>query len=101
VTTPLAATWKREVRVALSRKAQPVWFRVLKWIVIVAAVVALWGSPHFWLWIFGALAVGLLLHLFWRRQTHGWTRPWGGWNDVETANPEEDRPSAPSNDSAP
>ena len=81
--------FRREVRVALSRKAQPIWFRVLKWIVIIALAVYFWASPHFWLYVAGALVIGLLLHLFWRWKTKGWTQPWGGWNDVETANRED------------
>ena len=80
-------TLKREVRVALSRRAQPIWFRVAKWAVIVAIVVLIWRSPYFWHWILGSVAVGLALHLVWRWKTHGWTRPWGGWSDTETAGP--------------
>jgi hypothetical protein len=26
---------------------------------------------------------GLAIHLFYRRMTRGWMRPWSGWNDVE------------------
>jgi hypothetical protein len=80
-------TLKREVRVALSRRAQPIWFRVVKWVVIVAVVVLIGRSPYFWHWILGSVAVSLTLHLVWRWKTHGWTRPWGGWNDTETAGP--------------
>ena len=82
-------TLRREVRVALSRKAQPVWFRVLKWIVIIVLAVYFWASPHFWLYVAIALVFALALHFFWRWKTKGWTRPWGGWNDVETANRED------------
>lgn len=74
---------KREMRVALSRKAQPVWFRVVKWVVVVAVSVRYWRAPHFWLWLLGALAVSLTLHFFWRWKTKAWTQPWGGWNDLE------------------
>ena len=80
---------RREVRVALSRKAQPVWFRVLKWIAIVVFVFYFWASPHFWLYLAIALAFSLALHFFWRWKTKGWTQPWGGWDDVDTANREK------------
>jgi hypothetical protein len=80
-------TLKREVRVALSRRAQPVWFRVLKWVAILAIVVLFRRTPYLWLWILGAVALGLSLHLVWRWKTRGWTRPWGGWDDTETAGP--------------
>lgn len=75
-------TLKLETRVALSRNAQPVWFRVVKWAVIIVAVVRYWRASHFWSWMAAALAVSLGLHLFWRMKTKRWTQPWGGWDDV-------------------
>jgi hypothetical protein len=76
-------TLRREARVAFSRRAQPVWFRVVKWTVIVAVSVLLWRGPYFWFWILGGLGVGLTLHFIWRWKTRGWTQPWGGWDDLE------------------
>lgn len=76
---------KREVRVALSRRAQPVWFRVLKWVILLGVSVWLWRTPYFWLWILGSLVLGVSVHLIWRWKTKGWTQPWGGWNDLEAA----------------
>jgi hypothetical protein len=77
--------FRRELRVAFSRKAQPVWFRVLKWMIAVGVSFLLWGKPHFWLWILGALGLSLTVHFIWRWKTKGWTEPWGGWDDVESA----------------
>jgi hypothetical protein len=79
---------KREVRVAFSRRAQPVWFRVLKWVIAFGISVILWRTPYFWLWIVGSLGLGLTVHVIWRWKTKGWTRPWGGWNDLEAADKE-------------
>jgi hypothetical protein len=76
---------RRELRVAFSRKAQPVWFRIAKWIVVIGISALLWRKPTFWFWILGALGLGLTVHFVWRWQTKGWTRPWGGWDDVEAA----------------
>jgi hypothetical protein len=76
---------RRELRVAFSTRAQPVWFRIAKWIVIVAVSVLFWRRPAFWLWSLGAMAVSLIVHFIWRWKTNGWTRPWGGWGDIETA----------------
>jgi hypothetical protein len=76
---------KREARVAFSRRAQPTWFRALKWIVILVAAAFLWRRAHFWWWVVGAFVASLMLHLVWRWKTKGWTQPWGGWNDVATA----------------
>ncbi len=81
----LKSTLAREARVALSTKAQPVWFRLTKWIVIIAAIVWLWPSAWFWWYVFGALALSISLHLFWRWKTRNWTQPWGGWNDLESS----------------
>ena len=85
---PAGKVLKREVRVALSRRAQPRWFRVLKWAVIVGLAVTFWRHPHFWWWVLGLLALALTLHFIWRWKTKAWTQPWGGWDDVETANKE-------------
>ena len=53
---------KREVRVAFSRRAQPIWFRILKWTIIVTVSAILWRSRFFWLWILGGLGLGLTIH---------------------------------------
>ena len=76
---------KREIRVALSRRAQAVWFRVLKWVIALGVGVLFWGQPYFWLWILAALSLALTVHFIWRWKTKGWTQPWGGWDDLEAA----------------
>ena len=75
-------TLKREFRVAFSKKAQPVWFRIVKWIVLIGVSTALWNTPYIWWWIGGLTVVGATVHFTWRWKTKGWTQPWGGWNDV-------------------
>jgi hypothetical protein len=75
---------RREVRVALSRRAQPVWFRILKWVILIVVGVMLWRTRYFWFCLLGALVLSLTLHFMWRWKTKGWTQPWGGWDDVET-----------------
>ena len=91
----IGRTLKREVRVATSRRAQPVWFRVLKWIVFAVLVTWFWSSPYFWWWIGSGVAAGLSVHLVWRWKTKGWTEPWLGWSDLETANKGEPGESGP------
>jgi hypothetical protein len=78
-------TLATEARVAFSRRAQPHWFRVVKWVVIIAVVRYLWGRPSFWWWIGGASVLAITLHLVWRVKTRTWTQAWGGWDDVNTA----------------
>lgn len=84
----LQRTVQREVRVALSKKAQPVRFRLLKWAVILTALALLWRSPYFWRIVLTTFTLSLTLHFIWRWKTKGWTQPWGGWNDIDTAGKE-------------
>lgn len=73
---------RREFRVALSRRAQPVWFRIVKWVAIITAV-ALWHDrPGFWPTLAALAAAALLMHGFYRWKTRTWTRAWGGWSDL-------------------
>lgn len=73
---------RRELEVAFSLKAQPVWFRVIKWsgiLLVTARYRRRWWFPY---GVGAALAAALALHGFYRWKTQGWTRAWGGWNDV-------------------
>ena len=74
-----------EARVAFSRKAQPIWFRVLKWTIAIGVGWYLWRDPHFWWWILAALGFGVAVHLVWRTKTKRWTQAWGGWSDLDAA----------------
>ena len=77
----------RELRVMFSRQTQPVPVRVAKWAVFLAVARGLRGTRWFRAWVFGLPAVGVVTHFFYRHMTRGWTKPWGGWNDVGTARP--------------
>ena len=81
---------RRELRVAFSRRAQPLWFRIVKWVVAISISVYLWRTRYFWWWILGGLVAGLTVHFIWMWKTKGWTQPWGGWNDVETASRDQE-----------
>jgi hypothetical protein len=79
----LKTALRREMRVALSRHAQPAWFRFVKWACILAGV-ALFHDRHWFWWTLAGLTVGAIsLHLLYRWRTNVWTRAWGGWNDLE------------------
>jgi hypothetical protein len=75
-------TIQREVQVAFSPRAQPWWFRLVKWSVFIMATARYRQRPWFPYVASIALVVALSLHFFYRWKTHGWTRPWGGWDDV-------------------
>ena len=83
---PAARVLQRELRVAFSRRAQPVWFRVAKWLLFTGVGASLWRTPYFWWVAGGGLLLGSTAHAIWRWKTKGWTQPWYGWNDVDTAN---------------
>jgi len=75
---------KRELRIALSKRIQSIWVRVTKWSVFIGIAAVLYGSDFFLYWVIGLPFLGILTHFVYRWKTHGWTRPWGGWNDVDT-----------------
>ena len=76
---------RRECRVAFSRHGQPVWFRILKWGLALPLVWWVWRTAWFWETLAGMTMLGLVVHFLYRWKTAGWTRPWGGWNDVKSA----------------
>ena len=76
---------RREIRVAISPKAQPLWFRVLKWLALIAFTVCYHAASWFWSCLAVCLVVALGIHFLYRWKTLAWTRPWGGWNDVGAA----------------
>lgn len=78
----LTHTLRREARVAFSLRAQPLWFRILKWIGLLAGGVAFHDRAWFWPVIAGGSLTALAVHLLYRWKTHAWTQSWGGWNDL-------------------
>ena len=78
---------RRELGVMFSRRTQPIPVRVAKWAVFVTVARGLRGTRWFRAWAFGLPSVGIVVHLFYRHMTRSWTRPWGGWDDVETVRP--------------
>ena len=75
-------TIQREVQVAFSPRAQPWWFRLIKWSVLIAVTARYRRRAWFPYVVVLAFTGSIVLHLFYRWKTQGWTRPWGGWNDV-------------------
>ena len=76
---PLSPVIRRELEVAFSKRSQPVWFRIVKYIIIAVLVYLLWGSGWFWI-VFGILFVlSLMLHFWYRYKTDGWRKSYGMW----------------------
>jgi len=78
---------RREWQVISSRRRSPLPLRLAKWIVFLAITWRLHGTKWFEIWVFGLPLAGMATHLLYRHKTRGWTRPWGGWKDVEAADP--------------
>jgi hypothetical protein len=74
---------RREFRVAFSRRAQPVWFRIVKWAFILMVIALFHERPWFWRMLAGLAGIGLIVHFYYRWKTKVWRRAWGGWSDLE------------------
>jgi len=70
---------KRELEVAFSKHAQPVWFRIVKYVVIGLIIYFFWGTRFIWYFFSIMLVVGLVLHFWFRHKTKGWTKSYGMW----------------------
>jgi hypothetical protein len=85
----LSETVHKELRVVGSGNRSPLYLRIAKWALFVAITRRLYGTRWFRIWVFGLPLAGLATHLLYRHKTHGWTRSWGGWKDLEAANPKK------------
>jgi hypothetical protein len=74
---------RRELRVAFSRKGQPLWFRAAKWIIVLSFTAVFWRSAVYWSVLVGLCCISVGGHLFYRYKTNRWRRAWGGWDDLE------------------
>jgi hypothetical protein len=78
----LRRTLLREYRVAFSAGGQSRPVRIAKWALFLIVAATLFESSYFWMWVAGLPLLGIGIHFFYRWQTQGWTRAWGGWNDL-------------------
>jgi hypothetical protein len=76
----LSKTIQREIEVAFSKHAQPVWFRIVKYLVLGCLVYFLWGTQLLWIILGSILVIGLSLHFWYRYKTKAWTQSYGAWN---------------------
>jgi hypothetical protein len=83
----LSETLHKELRVVISGNRSPLSFRIGKWAVFLSIAWRLYGTRWFWAWVLGLPVAGLATHFVYRRMTHGWTRPWGGWKDLDAGRP--------------
>lgn len=70
---------KRELEVAFSKHSQPVWFRIVNYMVLATIVYLFWGSHWLWNILLVLLITSLFLHFWYRYKTRGWTKSYGLW----------------------
>ena len=70
---------QRELEVAFSKDAQPVWFRIVKYLLLGGLAYFLWGTKLLWIILLVVFAVGTSLHFWFRYKTQGWTKSYGLW----------------------
>jgi len=70
---------KREMEVAFSKHAQPVWLRVLKYILLGLFLYFFWGTKILWISLPILFVLALALHFWFRYKTRGWTKTYGPW----------------------
>jgi hypothetical protein len=71
--------FKRELEVAFSKHSQPVWFRVVKYIVLGCVVWFFWGTNTLWFILLPLFVVAMVLHFWYRYKTQGWRKSYGMW----------------------
>ncbi len=71
---------KRELEVAFSKHTQPVWLRILKYVVLAGLVWLLWDSDFLWIILSALFIFAFALHFWYRCKTAGWTKSYGGWD---------------------
>ena len=75
----LGKTIKRELEVAFSKHSQPIWFRVLKYILLGVILFFFWGTKLLWIILLIMFVFAMLLHFWYRYKTQGWTKSYGLW----------------------
>jgi len=75
----LGKTIKREMEIAFSKHSQPIWFRVLKYILLGVILFFFWGTKLLWIILLVAFVFAMLLHFWYRYKTRGWTKSYGLW----------------------
>ena len=70
---------RREFEVAFSKHSQPIWFRVLKYILLGTIIFFFWGTKLLWIILPITFVFAMLLHFWYRYKTNGWTKSYSLW----------------------
>ena len=71
---------RRELEVAFSKHAQPVWFRIVKYMVLGLTCFFFWDAEGFWIVVLVLFIIAMALHFWYRHKTSGWTKSYGMWD---------------------
>ena len=77
---PFNKTIRREIEVAFAKHAQPVWIRVLKYLILCIIIYLFWGTKWLWIILISLFGLSLLVHFWYRYKTNGWTKSYGKWD---------------------
>jgi hypothetical protein len=70
---------KREMEVAFSKQAQPVWFRITKYVLLGCILYFFWGTKLLAIILLTLSAFSIFLHFWYRYKTSRWTKSYGLW----------------------
>jgi hypothetical protein len=77
---------QREREVAFAKNAQPVWLKILKYLVLGVVIYLLWGKGVLPFILISLFVIALGVHFWYRYKTKGWTKSFGGWKHDKTPN---------------
>ncbi|MCG6166947.1 hypothetical protein [Leptospira sanjuanensis] len=75
----LSQVVKREFEVAFSKHGQPLWFRTVKYCVLLILLYLIRDSEYLWLVLLSAFVISFTVHFWFRYKTKGWTQSYGPW----------------------
>lgn len=70
---------RRELEIVFAKDAQPVWFRIAKYLLLALLIYLFWGSKIIWIIILTIVTFSLMVHFWFRYKTNGWTTSYGPW----------------------
>ena len=76
-------TLLREFEVAFSRNLQPLWFRLIKYVILGGLIICFWKSQLFLKILAIIFTFSLIVHFWVRYKTKAWTQSYGLWNYEE------------------
>lgn len=77
-------TIRKEIEIAFSKYAQPLWFRIIKYLLLGIFIYFFWGSKIIWAILFVTSMLSLAVHFWFRHKTNRWTKSYWLWDVNKT-----------------